>query len=271
MSKQQVTFESTHNNFSIYTNADKKQGCYTKQLDASFNQLIAMLSHHSRVTLIRFDLHLIGNNRYEDSKVIRKFFNLLTQHLKTKTKVKKAKPYRNHKRVAYGWVFEIEKKKKGHYHCWIAVDGHKIKYSGTTESWSDENKGLMGLVSQYWEAASNGGHIPPLKNPVYNIKRDDPISLDAAIYRISYLYKNRGKQYGKKGKTRNYGTSKVQFKEGVHLPFLDYEFTEEERSLSVYKKENKAKNFNNYSSPHDIPANDHYACQASYDDFDVYF
>ena len=64
----------------------KVSGIYTHIMKAMLDQVEAMLSHHNKVFLLRFDLH---QPSYTDtSKHVSRFFTRLADHLKTKYKVK---------------------------------------------------------------------------------------------------------------------------------------------------------------------------------------
>lgn len=165
----------------------KKSGIYTKQLKSYLNQVDAMLSHHSRIIVIRFDLHQFEYT--SDSEHISRLFKALGKRLKRQYKL-------NH--FAYGWVREQEKAKHQHYHAFIVLDGHKINYPA----------GVFGHVRELWQVHYDG-HLSYVKNCYYHFHRTDEETYSKVIYRVSYFAKNRGKGYKPK-QSKNYGCSRLR-------------------------------------------------------------
>jgi hypothetical protein len=95
------------------------------------------------------------------------------------------------------WCRELETAKQQHYHYALLVDGHKINHS-----FEINNK-----VKELWRQLEGSEYFPD--NCYYNVKRGDFETIQAAIWRISYLAKARGKGY-KPDQTKNYGTSRVK-------------------------------------------------------------
>jgi hypothetical protein len=166
----------------------KVSGIYTTMMKSMIGQLDAMLSHHSRIHVVRFDLrqyeYTATNKRMTD------FNARLIKWLKARYGLK---------RVGYMWVREQERKKHQHYHYALILDGHKVKHPSA----------VLDKVREIWEHMDGSDWRP--KNCYYNVKRDDVESLQAAIWRVSYLAKGRGKGY-KPAQTKNYGTSRASFK-----------------------------------------------------------
>lgn len=163
-----------------------KSGVCTKQLKAYLRQVDAMLSHHSRIIVIRFDLH-----QYEytdDSKHGSRFFSTLTNRLKRQY---------NLTRVGYGWVREQEKAKHQHYHAFIVLNGHKVNYPAR----------VFGHVRELWQLHYDG-HVSYVENCYYHFHRDDEEAYSKVVYRLSYLAKGRGKGY-KPEQAKNYGCSRI--------------------------------------------------------------
>jgi hypothetical protein len=163
-----------------------------------------MQSYHSRVYLIRFDLHLPDTpiSDEEGKAYISDFFKSVKDKLSTRKGGSLA-------RVAYQWVFEVEKAKKGHYHCWIAVDGSKKQKTGSTK----RESGLIGVLIEEWRRVSSGTVRLAGRNQEhqgYMLTRNARIVKEECVYHISYMAKVRGKGYGgvRKGSS-NYGTSRL--------------------------------------------------------------
>jgi len=168
----------------------KKSGLYTKTLGVILGQVEAMLSHHNKVLLVRFDLH---QPEYTDtSEAVTKLFKRLGDYLKPKYKLT---------RVGNVWVREMERAKSQHYHCVLLVDGNKFKTSYR----------LMERIRWYWEALFDGSIHWPQPRCYYLLTRNNRETMQEAIYHISYLAKGRGKGYKPK-QAKNYGASRLKVK-----------------------------------------------------------
>lgn len=167
----------------------KNYGFLTHILEKVHEQLEAMLSHYSRVCVIRFDLH---TSAYTDN-------NLLVSQFMRKL-IKRLKLRYGLVRVGYAWARELESAESQHYHVALMLDGSVIR-----GQW-----GVMGLVNEIW---TGWGQPAPFacENGVYQASRSDPESLLAPFYRMSYLAKDKGKGQGKRGKFANdYSTSRIK-------------------------------------------------------------
>ena len=190
------------NGFVININPDKNQFCYEEILNSTFDQLYAMLERYSVVFVLRFDLH----SSLPNNKNVSKFFKAVRESLCTRSK--NELPYKNHKAIAYQWVKEVEKSKKAHYHCWIALAGRKVNRPGLIGA---NSCGLLKLVEDYWKATDPEGTVGAIpKHFGHRVYRGDIASLGDCIYHLSYLAKNRGKQYGKGGDEKNHGSSRLK-------------------------------------------------------------
>ncbi len=164
----------------------RKSGVYTHMLRRMIAQIDALLSHHSKIHLLRFDLHQCEFTN--DNKQITDFNRRLFERIKNHYSVK---------RIGFIWMREIEKAKQQHYHYVLFIDGHKIQYPATILKWAAE----------IWEFMDGSRYTP--KNCYYQIGRNDHQKLQNAIYRVSYLAKGRGKGY-KPPQTKNYSTSRIK-------------------------------------------------------------
>jgi len=164
-----------------------KSGLFTKQLTVMIKQVESMLSHHSKVLAIRFDLRL-----YEytpDNKIITLFNRRLHKWLKSKYGVT---------RIGFAWCREMETAKQQHYHYVLLLDGHKVRHPHE----------ILPRIKVVWETQLDGSMYTPA-NCYYNIYRDDRQSIQDVIWRISYLAKARGKGYRDK-QAKDYGTSRLK-------------------------------------------------------------
>ncbi len=156
------------------------EGLNSTILNKIYQSLSDYLSAHSKMLVIRFDLSLYCNPN--DNKTIAKIIN--------NTKVHLTKQYSSD--VGYCWVREISTDDKAHYHCFILLNGHKAK---TSKRVFDAVKHSLRLVIDV------NCYFP--ENCYYIVKRDDLTSLQATLYRLSYLAKNASKQ-GKPAQVKSY-------------------------------------------------------------------
>lgn len=143
----------------------------TKSLKRIFIQLFSMLDYHSKVHVIRFDLH--QQSHTADNKRITEFNRKLFKWIKKKY---------GFSRIGYAWTRELETGKGQHYHYALFLDGHKIQHP----------QKIIDRASQTWELM--GGHFAYVPNCYYNLARSDRKALQAVIYRLSYFAKDKSKQ-----------------------------------------------------------------------------
>lgn len=169
----------------------KGSGLYTHIMKSILTQIEAMLSHHNKVFLLRFDLH---QPEYTDtSKHVSKFFKGMSEHIKSKYRLK---------RFGYAWARELEEAEQQHYHCFILLDGNKVQQSGY----------ILKEAQKHWELYFDGYLCWPPKRCYHNLTRDDHDGIQDAIYHISYLAKGRSKGY-KPAQSKNFGRSRIKYKE----------------------------------------------------------
>ncbi|WP_261369194.1 inovirus Gp2 family protein [Yersinia mollaretii] len=190
-----------HNSLSYkvyYGTSRKCSPLYIEILDKFTNEINAMRSCYSRTYAFRFDLHIPERMSVDESNsLISKLFSKLRD--KFKSKQWDNQPI---KKFAYGWVWEIKKAKKPHYHLWIALPGNQVQKTGHVDY------GLFKIINDLWMNLTEGlgsAHLP--KNS-YMIKRDDDRELKEFVYRISYLAKDDGK-YSQGDKTKRFDGSRL--------------------------------------------------------------
>lgn len=152
-------------------------------------QLDLAIGTHKRVLLYRFELRM--KSYASDNKVMTQLFDRLIKKLK--------REYAGIHSIAYGWAREIETGKGQHYHCFIALDGDKVRYPAR----------LRNIIVTIWDKMDIGHKIPHIDHPYYFI--DSDLQRSMAIKRISYLAKPRGKGYRDK-QTKDFGTSRLQLR-----------------------------------------------------------
>lgn len=167
----------------------KPSGVYTHMMKRIINQLEIMMDYHSKVHIIRFDLH---QPYYTDDNIrLSTFRRRLSKWLKREY---------GFKRIGFAWVRELEKSKTQHYHYALILDGHKVQSA----------RKILKTARTYWGNMAGSEWTPD--HPYYNLTRNDHSTTQAAIYRLSYLAKGRGKGYRPKY-NKDYSTSRLKPKQ----------------------------------------------------------
>lgn len=168
-------------------NGGGKHSCYVEILSVIHDQLEAMLSYHSKVLVLRLDLHLgdYSHDNHELSRFIEKIKRRYHDH------------YRG-QRMGYIWVREQEKAKQQHYHLALYLDANKIQHPAKLIYW----------IEQRWQSR---GHPKPYtpENCFAVINRKNDSFKQAIFERLSYLAKTRGKGYRCKD-TNDYSGSRIK-------------------------------------------------------------
>ena len=168
---------------------NNKYACCTDILKTMHGQMQAMLSHHNKVIVVRFDLHC------------EKYTPCNTELSRFMCKVRK-RLYSHYKctRFGYLWVREQERSKSQHYHVMLIIDANKIQHPSA----------LLGWLQERWSVR---GHARPFipERCFYKIRRGDSDTFAEAFYRCSYLAKVRGKGYGASC-ANNYSGSRIRLK-----------------------------------------------------------
>ncbi|MBX2848071.1 MAG: inovirus Gp2 family protein [Acidiferrobacterales bacterium] len=174
--------------FSIWGD-DCERRVFKEIVHCIYAQMSAMLSHHSRILVIRFDLRL---REYSLCNwVASEFFRVLNKQLKRCYKIK---------RVGYVWAREQNTADKQHYHCALILDGNKVSYPDRIFRRIQRIVEARGLPCAY---------VP--NHSYYMIARGHTEAFGEAFYRLSYLAKVATK--GGRQKTANdYSSSRVDMK-----------------------------------------------------------
>ena len=104
--------------------------------------------------------------------------------------------------VGYVWVREHEKAKHQHYHFALFLDGDKVNHSAV----------IGGVISETWERVKVGNTTRIPEACFYNVV--NPETKADAIYRLSYMAKQRGKGY-RPDQTKDYSTSRLVERSGT--------------------------------------------------------
>lgn len=155
-----------------------------------YEQMRNMLMHHSRIMVLRIDLHL--SDPVENSDLVSKFMSRVKKKLKSKYGLR---------RVGHIWVREIEEASCPHYHVALMLDANRV-YSALAVYW---------ICYEVWRDLGQPKPYLP-KNSFYVVKRGDNDSFDAAFRRLSYLAKREGKRR-RPPAANDYSASRVSSRE----------------------------------------------------------
>lgn len=168
--------EMIHNGTAYKIHAKEKQGVYLSILHKAIDQLEVCQEKWSRVLVICFDLHQAHYKK--DNHKVSNFIDNFKRRLERQY---------GFSDIGYLWVREHERAKAQHYHCVIYLDGNKIRHSSK----------VLRIIKSTWEGEGKrrieGNHVPVIKNPFYFV--DNESTKHEAVWRISYLCKERGKGY----------------------------------------------------------------------------
>lgn len=157
-----------------------------KALTKVFKHCECMLSHYSKVLVVRIDLstksYSINNQAF--LKFIKKQLSILTKQYSCK--------------VTYICAREKDTSSNQHYHLAVLLSGHKIKHSSK----------LTYQLKHAWESEGLGS-TSFVKHPYYLMQRGNKLSIEPALYRLSYLTKRATKEANIKA--HNYLFSKLEY------------------------------------------------------------
>jgi len=176
-----------------YPVMNPKEGNYEVILRRNYEQMHNMLSYHSRIIVIRLDLHL--HDYSTSSDLISNFIRKLRKTLVRKYKFK---------RMGYMWVREWESIKmltqSQHYHLALILDANVVRHPAA----------VIKAIECIWQGWGLPKPYTP-KNCYSTAFRDDPNSFIKPFKRLSYMAKVGGK--GNRGKAANdYSSSQIRAK-----------------------------------------------------------
>ena len=157
-------FQYKNHSYKVYKPKSKKQN--NTALNNLFQLVEKMLSHYSKVIVIRIDLK---PNKYSADNS--KFLKFIKEQKTQLTKAYKCK-------VTYVATRERNSSEKQHYHLAFLLSGHKAHHSSSItanikKDWEEQQLGIASYV----------------ENPFYMIYRGNKHSIEPAIYRLSYFTK----------------------------------------------------------------------------------
>lgn len=200
--KMKVSFNDTFKGMKVNANKDKGYGVYPVILDRMLEQITNLQEYHSRVTVVRLDLHFpeghVNDNKLENST--------LSRYIKKCKADLGSNSWGNHKRFVHGWVKEVGEFGKSHYHLFFAFQTLQrnlglISGGGHTGVWK--------LLEDRWSELV-GGTVHFSKQ--HRLTRDNPEAFADCFYHLSYLAKVRDKQFGTGEPHRRFGFSKLSAK-----------------------------------------------------------
>jgi len=164
-------------------NTTPSSGCYTKPLSEMIRRIVGAVERYKRALFIRLDLSM---GDYEDTN------ESLSAFLKQASRYVR----REHgTRLEYVWAREQEEEaKRQHYHLALLIDGDRIRHPAR----------LYEELSEKW--ARKGGRLSIPESP-YLMTGSHNIA--EAVYRVSYLAKERGKGCRPDG-VRDFGYSMIR-------------------------------------------------------------
>lgn len=171
-------------------NCDKDKPCYSEYIKTTIKQVNAMLSHHSKVFMVRYDFR--SKLKFDNNNNFLNFMEAIKKKIKSTYCLV---------RIGIIWCREHGKNNGGlHYHFALLLDGHKINYPDK----------LSQLVER--ELALYDGSIGYVPNCYLNLNRGDQQGIGRAIYRLSYLAKVNTKSGNRKQSIKRFGSSKIKEK-----------------------------------------------------------
>ncbi|PKG55811.1 inovirus-type Gp2 protein [Shewanella sp. GutDb-MelDb] len=148
------------------------EGLNRKLLNSLYKTLTTYISWHSKVLMIRFDVSLYDSSPH--NKTISKLRNYMLKQLN--------KHYNS--KADFGWVREQNQfKDMCHYHCFILLDGQKVRSSHTSFNLTKKAQELIIDINI---------HFP--KYCTYMLLPKSIKTIQAALYRLSYLSKKSTKK-----------------------------------------------------------------------------
>lgn len=229
-----MTYKSTYKGLSINTGKYKNLGVYTNMLEPMLNQIEVLLTHHSRIQLLRFDLHLPVMELMTASAgnlVVSNFFKQVKQDLASAS-------WSSQKNVIQGWAIEVGKSDNAHYHCYIGV-ASTVRLGAF---YNDTLTGLWKLLYNRWEQLS-GGSVRPSDTSHHVINRNNHKELSTAFFHLSYLCKVRSKDFGSGEPHKRYSNSRLKPKKVADQhPAFDIDHSDNAVGITVKARQNRQQN-----------------------------
>lgn len=195
-----ITQKNEYKGLQVNNGKYRNLGLYTCILESIYDQLLAIQSHHSRIWVVRFDLHVPHTNFSASStwnQELSEFWRIVKKRLATKA------CYRI-KEVAFCWCREVADRKHEHYHCYIAFKHETVSFGSFS---SQRYTGLWGVLQNAWIELT-GGFLEPVKS--YTLNRGDAKTLHKVFKHLSYMAKVKTKDFGTGATHKRYNASRLR-------------------------------------------------------------
>ncbi len=167
------------------------------------DQVEALLSWYSRVTVIRIDCHFTKGWKI-DRKLENDLMSDFTKMLKSKLRTKE---WLGHDKLISGWVYEVgSKERRGHYHFFMGFEALYLRLGGFE---GGVYTGIWGLIKDCWNRVV-GGHVQVAGS--HTVNRSNVSQIHGCVKHLSYLAKKRDKQFGSGCTAKNYALSRLKGK-----------------------------------------------------------
>lgn len=197
--KMKVGFNDRFKGLKVNASKTEGYGVYTVILDRIYKQVTYLLGYHSRITVVRIDLHFSANHTH-DHKCEN---TMISRYIKTCKADLGSKDWSKHKRVVHGWVKEIGKSGKPHYHLFF---GFQTLHRNLGLISGDGHTGMWELFERRWKELT-GGSVQLIRP--HFLERDHGQKFADCFYHLSYLAKIRDKHFGTGETHRRFGFSKL--------------------------------------------------------------
>lgn len=198
--KNHITYKQKYKGLQVNNGKYRNLGLYTCILESIYDQLLAIQSHHSRIWVVRFDLHVPNTNLPAPSTwnlALSKFWGIVKKRLATKACY-------NIKEVAYCWCREVGESKHEHYHCYIAFKHETVSFGSFLRK---RYTGLWGVLQDAWIELT-GGFLKPVKS--HTLNRGDVKTLHKVFKHLSYMAKVKTKDFGTGATHKRYNASRLR-------------------------------------------------------------
>lgn len=204
-----------------------KKSCYVEMLKAIDDQMTAMLSHYSRVLMVRVDVRVHG--RDPNNEVISDYIRRMRRWVMDKYKTP---------RMGYVWCRELSTDKQLHYHVILLIhgqnvsNGHAITEKSQQIAMHHAHRGYRSVpfLPKPKPKPENGNHDDKQSRM---IKQGDDAAYAKAFYHASYLAKSRTKdKKNRSPKAKNFSTSRIAHKAAA--PINSNHLTDDERQYDLF-------------------------------------
>lgn len=197
--KMKISFNNTFKGMKVNASKDKGYGVYPVILDRMLDQITNLQEYHSRVTVVRLDLHFpeghVTNNKLENT--------MLSRYIKRCKADLGSNTWGTHKRFVHGWVKEVGESGKSHYHLFFAFQTLLLNLGLLS---GDGHTGVWKLLEDRWDELT-GGTVHFSKH--HRLTRDNREAFANCFYHLSYLGKVRDKHFGTGEPHRRFGFSRL--------------------------------------------------------------